>query len=97
MTVRIIDDADRLYTHDPRWENVDESIRLFAFRILTKIAGEVYPVMSMDHDGNESFFNIAIRPKVQVFDALWRPITVGYAFIHADYVRVIRSGFPEAK
>ena len=96
-TVRIIDDADRLYTEDKRWENVDEDIRLFAFRILTKITGESYPVLRVDTDGTEAFFNIVIRPKVKIFDILGRPITVGYAYIHADYVQVVKSGFPEAK
>jgi len=98
MTVRIHQDADRRYANDERWSDADDAARLFAFNILTKITGQEFPVVSMVTDNGSHFYNIIVRPKVQIFDTLGRPISVGFAFVPADYCITTRShGCPEAR
>jgi len=98
MTIRIHPDADRRYANDQRWSDADDAARMFAFNILTKITGQEYPVESLIMDNGMAFYNIIVSPKVQVFDTLGRPISVGFAFIPADYCITTRShGCPEAR
>jgi hypothetical protein len=98
MIIRIHPDADRMYSDDQRWTDADDAARLFAFNILTKITGQEFPVVSMVTDNGSHFYNIIVRPKVQIHDTLGRPISVGYAFVPADYCITTRShGCPEAR
>ena len=98
MTIRIHQDADRRYANDQRWSEADDAARMFAFNILSKITGQEFPVVSMVTDNGSAFYNIIVRPKVQIFDTLGRPISVGFAFVPADYCITTRChGCPEAR
>jgi hypothetical protein len=62
--VKVHDEADRMYVDDDRWSDADGATRQFAFNILTKIAGEIYPVTEMVIDGDLAFYTLAISPVV---------------------------------
>ena len=94
--VRIVPDADMRYAQDQRWNQADDDERTFALSLIGKLCGNEYPVIAAEWDNGNLFYNVLIRPKLTNFDIFGVPQTVGYAFVPADYVTVVRSGFPEA-
>lgn len=95
--VKVHDDADRMYADDDRWTGADGATRQFAFNILTKIAGETYPVTETVTENGLSFYTLAIYPTVTALDVLGRPIRVNRTFIVADYcIPVSPHPCPEA-
>lgn len=97
LTVRIKPDAHITYSTDKRWDEANDDEKVFAIKLLSKIAGGCYPVMSMEKEEIGTFYNIRISPKIRASDVFGVPMDVGAAFIPTDYCDTIMSGCPEAR
>jgi hypothetical protein len=97
MLVRISSDAHHRYVNDPRWEQADSMEKQFALRMIMEIAGGCYPVISADVDEMGTFYNIRILPALEIPDPMGITRKFNAAFVPADYVTVIKMGFPEAR
>lgn len=96
QVVRVHEDADLRYARDPRWMQATDQERRFAVGLVNQLCGNEYRVISVDRANGQQFYNLLIFPKIRGFDYLGVPQQIGYAFVPADYVTVVRSGFPEA-
>jgi len=97
MMVTVKEDAHRMYVSDPRWDQADSMEKQFALRMIMEIAGGCYPVISADTDEIGTFYNIRILPALHLPDPAGITRRFDMAFVPADYVRVERMGFPEAR
>jgi len=97
MVVKVDPDAERIYSEDPRWENVTKQERQIAVNIINRLAGNEYPVFKTDRVGDRLFHHLVIYPKITIPDMFGQPMEIGIAFVPAEYVTVIQSGFWEAK
>lgn len=97
MLVRVREDAHHLYVNDPRWNQANSMEKQFALRMLQEICGLTCPVLTVDRDNYGTFYNIMVSPAPLIPDPQGITRRFNMAFIPADYVEVVRSGFWEAQ
>ena len=95
--VRVIPDADQVYSDDPRWQNISKEERHIAFQIINRIAGQEFPVLKAEWEEGRLFYHLIIHPKFHIQDAFGLPMMIGYAFVPYEYVTVVKPGFWEAR
>ena len=94
--VRVIPDADRVYSDDPRWTDVTKEERHIAFQVINRIQGQEFIVARAEWFDGHLFYHLVIRPKLRINDVFGVPMDIGYAFVPYEYVTVIKQGFMEA-
>lgn len=89
LWVRVLDNADQKFAMDSYWDDVPEEQRVFGFRVLSKLLGGKYPVMTAEHYCNREAYRIRIIPELHVHTLFGVPQRVNAAHIPIDYVEII--------
>lgn len=93
FVVRIKDGADKMYDDDPRFKEMDDYLRGFAIRVLSKIQGLECIVRETEYDTLGMAYHVTIRPKITVMDPAGFLQQIGMAQIPVEYVEIVNPSF----
>ena len=88
LMVRVRDNADRLFSEDPRWAEVEDDMRQFGFRTISQMCGNSYPALDAVPTPRGIYYSIRILPKLTVPNLYGIPQPVSAAFVPLEYLEV---------
>jgi hypothetical protein len=95
--VQVIEDAPERYEHDETWKYLSEPDKHFGIRCLEASKGQKCIVLTAQRRGNVIWYELFFDPPLEVENVLGTKEVFHYLHISADYVRILDSGFLEAR